>query len=237
MNDEPVLRIDIDDTSESLFLSPGQEITYGREADVDLGVHDAYVSRVQGRIKFREGRWWLQNTGRQLATRVRSEQGQVVELPPNGLVHLPRGQVVITVKSLNASHSLRTTLLDAQPGTVEATPPKEGPTTAMLPKIPLNPEQRLLLTALCENRLRHDSASLIANSEIGAMFRWGPSKVQRKLDYICERLTDEGVEGVKGGLGYEARDRRAALVDYCLASGLVAIADLDLLDGFRRTPA
>ena len=51
-----------------------------------------------------------------------------------------------------------------------------------------------------------------------------------KLDNVCEKLTRAGVRGLKGGVDRLATNRRARLVEYAVAVGLVTTGDLVDLD-------
>ena len=57
----------------------------------------------------------------------------------------------------------------------------------------------------------------------------------RKLDNVCEKLDKLGVDGLRGGRGKLATNRRARLVEYAVATRLVSADDLALLDGGRPT--
>jgi hypothetical protein len=52
----------------------------------------------------------------------------------------------------------------------------------------------------------------------------------RKLDNVCEKLDKIGVDGLRGGRGRLATNRRARLVEYAVATRLVSVDDLALLD-------
>ena len=52
----------------------------------------------------------------------------------------------------------------------------------------------------------------------------------RKLDNVCEKLDKIGVDGLRGGRGKLATNRRARLVEYAVATRLVSVDDLALLD-------
>ena len=52
----------------------------------------------------------------------------------------------------------------------------------------------------------------------------------RKLDNVCDKLDKLGVQGLRGGRGKLATNRRARLVEYAVASRLVSLDDLVLLE-------
>jgi hypothetical protein len=63
------------------------------------------------------------------------------------------------------------------------------------------------------------------------------STFNRKLDNVCEKLDKLGVEGLRGGRGKLATNRRARLVEYAVATRLVSTDDLVLLDTADDPPA
>jgi hypothetical protein len=52
----------------------------------------------------------------------------------------------------------------------------------------------------------------------------------RTLDNVCEKLDKIGVDGLRGGRGKLAVNRRARLVEYAVATRLVSADDLETLD-------
>lgn len=96
----------------------------------------------------------------------------------------------------------------------------------------LNQEQRLLLVALAESRLRSDGlrpSTLPASKEAAGRLGWTVTKFNRKLDHLCQVLTKSGVRGLHGGPGELASQRRARLVQHAIASGMVTAEHLSLL--------
>ena len=59
---------------------------------------------------------------------------------------------------------------------------------------------------------------------------WTLKKFEKKIDNVCDRLSNRGVRGLKGEAGNLAANRRARLVEYALAARLVTVEDLALLD-------
>ena len=56
------------------------------------------------------------------------------------------------------------------------------------------------------------------------------SKFNKKLDRLCLKLAEAGVPGLHGGPGDLASNRRARLVEHCLATRMVTAGDLPELD-------
>jgi hypothetical protein len=59
---------------------------------------------------------------------------------------------------------------------------------------------------------------------------WPVTTFNRKLDNVCERLDRFGIQGLRGGVGNLASNRKARLVEHALLVQLVTVDDLDLLD-------
>ncbi len=58
---------------------------------------------------------------------------------------------------------------------------------------------------------------------------WSKKKFDGKLDYLCRRLDELGVPGLRGDIGALAKDRRTVLVDHALAHGTISQDDLAVL--------
>jgi hypothetical protein len=115
-----------------------------------------------------------------------------------------------------------------------------GAVTLEWGRVDLNDDQRLLLAALCEPRLRDPAdrwAPVPSNRSVAARLGWTLAKFNRKLDHLCVKLARAGVAGVHGDLGQLATDRRRVLVEHALEVGLVGPQDLVLLEGSSVRPA
>ena len=58
---------------------------------------------------------------------------------------------------------------------------------------------------------------------------WTITKFNRKLDNVCEKLSELGVRGLRGGATNLASSRKARLVEYAMAARVVTVDDLELL--------
>jgi hypothetical protein len=119
---------------------------------------------------------------------------------------------------------------------VEAAPPTD---TIQFGSVQLNEEQLLLVVALAEPLLRGDPswpASMPPNREVAQRLGWTLTKFNRKLDYLCRRLTDQGVGGLQGGVADHASNRRLRLVEHLVESRAISSADLRRLDGQPPAP-
>ena len=105
--------------------------------------------------------------------------------------------------------------------------------TTTIGAVSLTPSQRLLLIALCEPILRGGmvgASQLPSSAAAAARLGWPLTTFNRKLDNVCDKLDREGVQGLRGGVGKLATNRRARLVEHAILSRLVTPQDLDLLE-------
>jgi hypothetical protein len=222
-------------------------LTFGREADIVVDEHNQFMHRLVGRFVYHNEIWWLSNVGRRISLTAIVGAAKVVALPPGESLALTATKGLVRFDAGALGYELGFSLpaaieLPAAGDVDEHVPQRQeggrtSPTSQLTEDfavIPLNAEQRLLLALLCEQRLRDpaaDRAALPANAEMANCLGWSAKKFDRKLDYICARLSEQGVRGLRGGKGIEATARRLALVEHALRNGLVTPVDLALLDG------
>jgi hypothetical protein len=109
---------------------------------------------------------------------------------------------------------------------------RDGGTTTILP-VTLTSSQRLLIVALAEGILTQavpGRGTIPSSSEAAERLGWSMTTFNRKLDNVCEKLDKVGVAGLRGGRGKLATNRRARLVEYAVATRLVSVDDVPLLD-------
>ena len=225
-------------------LSPGDELTFGRSADLVID-ENRYLHRLIGRFTWSNGMWWLVNTGSSIALRLADARGpSYAKVAPGATVPLAYETAVLTFEAGGRPYELHLELLvdtpwlDVDPGGTNALAADavdlEATTTAGA--LPLNDEQRLLLVALCEPWLDDSAANeLPTNRQMAARLGWTITKYNRKLDGLCVKFAAHGVSRLRGSTDALARDRRLRLVDHALHAGVVTPADLALLDA-ARTP-
>ena len=103
--------------------------------------------------------------------------------------------------------------------------------TITIGRVQLTPDQKLLIVALCENVLRRGDRGAGHVPQSGAAAQrmgWTVTKFNRKLDNVCEKLSELGVRGVRGGPTKLASSRKARLVEYAMAGRVVTADDLGL---------
>jgi hypothetical protein len=93
--------------------------------------------------------------------------------------------------------------------------------------------QRLLIVSLGEQVLRQDSpgrGEIPTSAEAASRLHWSMTTFNRKLDNVCDKLDKMGVQGLRGGKGNLATNRRLRLVEYAVGTRLVSKDDMYLLD-------
>jgi len=206
-------------------------LVFGRGAALDVD-SNPFLHRRVGRFVSDGRYWWVENLNGWTSINVASE-GRRVMLQPHGRVALVHQHSVVQFEAGSCEYELHAHLA----GVPELPPAEPGDlddvTATFQPaELPLTEEQRLLVTALAERRLRHPHAEhrrLPSNQELAEPLGWTISKFNRKLDWLCEKLHRIGVSGLRGG-SRRAVDRRDRLVQYMVDNGHVTPADLDLLE-------
>ena len=211
-------------------LEPGSELSFGRNADIVIDDANQFMHRIVGSFVWHRDSWWVRNSSRHAEIELLAETGKRVTIPA-GSSELLDGPGVIRFDAGASSYELEYALdTEISLPTVEL-PRDEDDSylTRDFGRIPLNEEQRAMLTELCRIRLTDPSATaadIPPNAEIANRLGWSLRKFDRKLDYICRRLAEEGVRGVRGVKGVEATDRRAVLVEHMITSGQITVADI-----------
>jgi hypothetical protein len=121
------------------------------------------------------------------------------------------------------------------PHPVFATTPTEevGDGDTTVGRVAMTPDQLRLIVALAEPVLRGDgrlTTTLPTNQEVARRLGWTLTRVNRKLDNVCQKLSAQGIRGLHGAPGQLASNRRARLIEYALAVRMVTRHDLALLD-------
>ena len=206
-------------------------LTIGREADLSID-DNPYLHRVFLTITQEFGLWWLSNTGTLLSATVSDQTGQVQAWLA------PGAKLPIVFESMNVMFSAGSTTYDfsihsdADYYNTSSAATHSGGTTTMMP-VTLTSSQRLLVVALCEQMLGQGQPGrgvIPSSAEAAERLGWSMTTFNRKLDNVCDKLDKLGVQGLRGGKGNLATSRRSRLVEYAIASHLVSVDDLPLLD-------
>ncbi|WP_417510444.1 hypothetical protein [Microbacterium sp.] len=213
-------------------LNPGEPFIIGREGDLEVD-DNPYLHRHFLELRHRDGLWWLANVGVRLAATISSAGGAVQSwLSPGARMPLvfERNVIVFTAGPVTYEVNL---LTDEAPYEVSRAVDAvmSGETTVM--PVSFTTLQKQLIVALAEPMLRREGVSmneLPSSSAAAERLGWTMSKFNRKLDNVCDKLDRMGVQGLRGGPGKLATNRRARLVEYAVTSQVVTRADLPLLD-------
>ncbi|WP_092965092.1 hypothetical protein [Agromyces sp. CF514] len=212
-------------------VEPGRPFSIGRESDLTID-ENPYLHRTFLTLSDEYGLWWLSNVGQLLAATVSDATGSVQAwVAPGAKLPLVFQQVQVLFSagattyefSIHAEEDFYNTSLTATAA--------DGGTTIM--PVTLTSSQRLLVVALAERVLVQPSAgraTVPTSAEASARLGWSMTTFNRKLDNVCEKLDRLGVDGLRGGRGKLATNRRMRLVEYAVATRLVSVDDLPLLD-------
>ena len=212
-------------------VDPTTGFGVGREADLTID-DNPYLHRVFLRVYEDYGLWWLGNVGNLLSATVSDGTGQVQAWLA------PGAKLPIVFQTMHVMFSAGSTTYDLSIHTDEdyfntgVAASTNGGSTTIMP-VTLTSTQRLLIVALAENVLRQSvpgRGSIPTSTDAAARIGWSMTTFNRKLDNVCEKLDKIGVQGLRGGPGALATHRRARLVEYAVASHLVSVDDLSLLD-------
>lgn len=217
---------------ERVHVEPDDSLTFGRNASIVIDEANLYMHRIVGSFVHHEQGWWLRNDGTTIDLGLAYSDGRTSRVPPGAAEPLVGSGGVVRFRSGPSNYELGFFL--AEP--VLPPPPPEAHRGDRITKpfgvIRLNHDQRLLLVALAEPWLAMpppESPSLPTNAEVALRLGWSLKKLERKLDYLCSRLSRLGVPGLRGAKGVEANDRRAHLVEHVLATSMIDARDLELL--------
>jgi hypothetical protein len=216
---------------EEYSVDPVAGFGIGREADLTVD-DNPYLHRVFLRIYEDFGLWWIGNVGTLLSATVSDATGQVQAwLAPGAKLPIvfQTMHVMFSAGATTYDFTIRSDQDYFDTGTAATS--HEG-TTTMMP-VALTSTQRLLIVALAENVLRHSTpgrGDIPSSANAAERLGWSMTTFNRKLDNVCEKLDKIGVQGLRGGPGALATHRRARLVEYAVASHLVSVDDLALLD-------
>lgn len=226
-------RLSFDVAEETYHLEPGEALTFGRAGKAVVDADNPYMHRVVGQVYFDRWTWWLQNSARHMPMSMIGDDDRHKTLPAGAAEPLTTAHGAIRFYAGATGYEL-TWELERPPasgGEVQA-PDALDSVTAEFGNVRLSKNQRRMMAVMAEPRLRDPSrpTQIPANAEIAARCGWTLKQFDRKLDYLCRRLADSGVPGLRGTPGTEAANRRELLVMHVLHNGLITTDDLAVLD-------
>ena len=210
---------------------PGTDFSIGRESDLTID-DNPYLHRTFLRLSEEFGMWWLSNVGTLLSATVSDTTGTVQAWLA------PGAKLPIVFQTMHVMFSAGSTTYDFTIHAEEdyfntsVSASSDAGTTTILP-VTLTSSQRLLVVALAEGVLRQTvpgRGAIPSSADAAARLGWNMTTFNRKLDNVCEKLDKLGVDGLRGGRGKLATNRRGRLVEYAVAIRLVSADDLALLD-------
>ena len=223
-------RLYLEYLGEEVTLDDGDSLSFGRSADLVVDADNRYLHRVLGSFVPHGDVWFLQNTGRHIPLHVLDATGPSrAEVGPGDQVPLGFAEFTVAFDAGPARYEIRGALEEnGLPGVGTSAPTD----TVEFGLVALNSEQRLLVAALAEPLLRGRPdwvSRMPGNKEVARRLGWTLPKYNRKLDHLCRRLAEEGVDGVLGTASTLATNRRQVVVRHLVDSGLVTAADLEAL--------
>lgn len=226
----PAPALTVDFAGELYTPSPGEVFVIGRAGDLVID-DNPYLHRTFLEIVFADGLWWVANVGTRLPAHLTDPGGLMrTTLAAGARQPLVFPLSLLTFTAGTTSYEI---LLETE-AVYERLPPArdEGGDTTIAPG-DFTLGQRLAVLALAEPLLKRvgTGASKVPSAiEAAARLGWPQSRFNRKLDNICEKLERSGVQGLRGGPGASAANRRVLLVEYAVSTLLVTAEDLPLLD-------
>ena len=212
-------------------VEPGSDFGVGRESDLTID-DNPYLHRTFLRLYGDFGMWWLANVGNLLSATVSDSTGTVQAwLAPGAKLPIVFQTMHVMFSAGSTTYDFTIHAGDDYFNTSVSASSNSG-TTTMLP-VTLTTSQRSLIVALAENVLTQavpGRGVIPTSAEAAARLGWSMTTFNRKLDNVCDKLDKIGVAGLRGGKGKLATNRRARLVEYAIATHLVSIDDLALID-------
>lgn len=225
----PPLRVEY--CGEWFTVDGSGEFGIGREAELTID-ENPYLHRRFLLLRHEYGMWWLVNAGALLSATVTDASGLVQAwLAPGAKLPLvfPTMHVMFSAGSTTYDFTIH---LENDFFATAATAQEAGGSTTIVP-VTLTTSQRRLVVALAEHVLTQSvpgRGAIPTSAEAAERLGWSITTYNRKLDNVCEKLDRLGVQGLRGGKGKLATNRRARLVEYAVATHLVGPEDLPLLE-------
>jgi hypothetical protein len=225
------MEMTIEYAGEYLPIDPEEPFRIGRQGDLELD-DNLFLHRHFLEISHVNGLWWLSNVGARLTATVTDSSGGVnAWLAPGARLPVVFEQTTVVFTAGPTTyeftlHAKAATIRIAQRDGID-----EGEST--IGNVPLTESQKLLILALAEPVLRREgtgTSEIPSSAAAAARLGWTNTRFNRKLDNVCDKFGRIGVQGMRGGQGRLATNRRARLVEHAVSSRLVTREDLAMLD-------
>jgi len=216
--------------AEQCRVAPGETCTFGRAGDIEIDGANRLLHRVLGRFYDHNGQWWLANEGRSVAIVMTDlATASYTSIVAGASTPLPFRSASLSFTAGRANYRLHVhndaidELVD--PAGVTALPLTDA--TLTTGTLIFNEEQFALLVALATKRIDGpiSPTDLPTNRALAQQLGWTATKLTRKLDNLCTKLTRAGVPGLQGSFADAASDRRVQLANFVVEQGIVTRAD------------
>ncbi|MGA1836537.1 hypothetical protein VD659_06350 [Herbiconiux sp. 11R-BC] len=212
-------------------LDPETPFDIGRDADLDID-DNQYLHRRFLQISFVDGLWWLANVGSRLSATVSDPSGTMQAwLAPGARLPIVFGLTTVVFTAGPTSYEF--TVHTSTPAFIDSSPVPSAGGATTVGAVTFTASQKLLILALAEPMLKREgtgTSEIPSSAAAAERLGWALSRFNRKLDNVCDKLSRAGVDGLRGGVGALATNRRARLVEHAVLSRLVTKADLPMLD-------
>lgn len=222
----------IDFVGERSVIDPRRVTTIGRDADIVVDGVNRFLHRKFLALSYDHSMWWIANVGATLCATIADESGALTAyLAPGAALPLvfPRTTIWFSAGSTTYEFDV---LVD-QPAYEPACVMVDAEGQRTIGRVSFTPDQLLMVLALCEEALRRGNrapSAIPTNIMAAKRLGWSVTKFNRKLDNVCDKLSQRGVRGLRGDLEQMATSRKSRLVEYALAARVVTPEDLELLD-------
>jgi hypothetical protein len=211
-------------------VEPPNEFSIGREGDLIVD-ENPYLHRHFLRLYSDFGMWWLGNVGNLLAATITDGTGGVhAWLAPDARIPIVFETMHVLFTAGSTAYDFTIHSSEDYFNTSASQIGAAGATT--IEPIPLTTSQRQLIVSLAEGILNESipgKGEIPSSAQAATRLGWTMTAFNRKLDNVCDKLDKVGVQGLRGGKGNLATNRRSRLVEYAVATRLVSRDDLVLL--------
>ena len=213
----------------------GRQLTIGRCGDVQID-DNPYLHRSFLVVLEECGLWWLSNVGSTLTATVADSEGRFQAwLAPGARIPLALNRILVWFTAGPTTYDFEIVVDNPAFVSVTTAPVAQdhcGQET--VGRVSFTADQKLLVVALCESFLSRGypgTSQIPSSAAAAARIGWTLTRFNRKLDNVCQKLAAAGMRGLHGGVGALASSRKSRLVEHALATRLVTVPDLLLLDG------
>lgn len=228
--------VTLDFCGEEYLPDPEERFTIGREGELILDEDNPFLHRSFLAVYYQSDLWWLENVGSQLSATVADGSGTFQAwLAPGARLPLVFPSTVIWFTAGPTTYEFDIHVSEVPFDRLPITEAADGQVT--LGPVNLTAEQKLLLVALCEDllsRRKIGAGAVPQSAKVAKRLSWPVTKFNRKLDLICEKFAEAGINGLRGGVAGAASSRKARLIEYAMASRIVSPDDLGLLPDRSR---